>query len=221
MASKDGLSGDALTCVRGERLVFAELDFVVGPGELLLLRGPNGSGKSSLLRVMAGLLRPAAGQVAWDGADIRDDIEAHGRRLRYVGHLDAVKPILSVAENLSFWARLAGSDARGASARVEDALVCFGIERLANVPGRFLSAGQRRRLILAQLVAAAAPLWLLDEPTVGLDQGALAALRDLVGKHRASGGIVVAATHDAPLAEDCRVLEVAGFATKRPAAVPA
>lgn len=209
MAGKNGLSGNGLTCVRGERMVFAGLDFAVAPGEFLQLRGANGSGKSSLLRLIAGLLRPVVGTVAWDGVDVRTDIEAHRGRLRYVGHLDAVKAILSVEENLLFWARLADRD--GAPARVAAALERFGIARLVEVPGRFLSAGQKRRLILAQLIAAPTAVWLLDEPTVGLDQDALAALRAVIDEHRGQGGIVVAATHEAPLADDANTLEVASF----------
>ena len=211
MAGKDGLSGNGLTCVRGERLVFAGLDFAVASGEFLQLRGANGSGKSSLLRLIAGLLKPAAGTIAWNSVDVRTDIEAHRGRLRYVGHLDAVKPVLDVQENLMFWARLACGNGAEARPRLVAALARFGIARLAAVPGRFLSAGQKRRLILAQLVAAPAPVWLLDEPTVGLDQDALAALRDVVAEHRGQGGIVVAATHDAPLAGDATTLEVASF----------
>ncbi len=109
-------NGRRLTCVRGGRTVFADLDFAVSDGEALVLRGPNGSGKSSLLRLMAGLLPPAEGDVAWDGDAIGEDREAHGARLHYVGHLDAVKPALTVAENLSTWAVLRGADRSGVEA---------------------------------------------------------------------------------------------------------
>ncbi len=191
-----GFEGEGLACVRGERLVFAGLDFSVGPGEALLLTGPNGSGKSSLLRLMAGLLRPAAGRLAWDGAAIAGEPEGHRARLHYVGHQDPVKPMLTVRESVAFWSRLhAGGEADGDP--VSAALAQFGIDGLATIPGRFLSAGQRRRTNLARLLAAPAVLWLLDEPTVGLDDAAVAAFENAVARHRHAGGIVVAATHAA------------------------
>jgi heme exporter protein A len=152
----------------------------------LLLTGPNGSGKSSLLRLCAGLIAPEHGRLLWSGKPLEP--EEHRARLRYVGHLDAVKPVLSVAENLSFWARLTGGD-------ITEALQQIGLARLANLPARLLSAGQRRRLALARLALAPAELWLLDEPTVGLDRDGIALLANLVATHRARGGMVMAATH--------------------------
>ena len=187
-----GLSGKGLACVRGERVVFADLAFSVGPGEALLLVGPNGSGKSSLLRLIAGLLPPAAGMLAWNGVRVSEDPDAHRARLHYVGHADAVKPVLSVRENVEFWSRLRGAEVPHA---FDGALVHFGIEQIAAVPGRFLSSGQRRRTNLARLLAAPAKLWLLDEPAVGLDDDAVAALETAAHRHIAGGGIIVAATH--------------------------
>ena len=187
-----GFSGNGLACVRGERVVFCDLEFAIGPGESLLLAGPNGSGKSSLLRLMAGLLPPAAGNLGWNGANVSDDADAHRARLHYVGHADAVKPVLSVRENVAFWARLRGADDPNA---VDGALAHFGIEQIAAVPGRFLSSGQRRRTSLARLLAAPAKLWLLDEPAVGLDDAAMAALEAATKRHIAGGGVIVAATH--------------------------
>lgn len=182
-----------LVCVRGERIVFAALGFALEPGEALLLLGPNGSGKSSLLRLVAGLLRPAGGRLLWQGAAVADDPEAHRQRLCYVGHQDPVKPTLTVRENLVFWARLQGA----APAAVEPALQHFGLSALGEVPGRMLSAGQRRRLNLARLLVARASLWLLDEPTVALDKDAVAALEVVLAAHRADGGVVLLATHTA------------------------
>ena len=179
-----------MACIRGERPVFSRVSFRLAPGGALTLTGPNGSGKSSLLRILAGLLRPAGGTLAWDGAALEDDWAAHRRRLHYLGHLDAVKATLTVAENLEDWARL-----RGARAPEPGALAALGIEALADVPGRYLSAGQRRRLALARLVAAPAPLWLLDEPTVTLDADATARVAALIARHRAGGGMAVVATH--------------------------
>lgn len=186
-------AGAELTCVRGERTVFAGLNFALGPGGALVLRGPNGSGKSSLLRLMAGLLKPAAGAITWDTETVGRDPEAHHRRLHYVGHLDGLKSALTVAENLAFWAGLA--KASGGSGEVKAALARFGLDHLTEVPARLLSAGQRRRLALARAVATPAPLWLLDEPTVALDADSVAALERALGEHRAGGGMVVAATH--------------------------
>lgn len=187
--------GRDLMCIRGERHVFAGLGFAVAAGGALLLVGANGSGKTSLLRLMAGLLRPAAGGLSWAGAPIADDPEAHRERVRYVGHLDGVKPVLSARENLSFWAGLHGP------ASAEDlrrGLAAFTLEDLAEAPGRILSAGQKRRLALARLVASPGELWLLDEPTVGLDAAAQKCLAAAIAAHREGGGWVVAATH-APL----------------------
>ncbi len=185
-----GLAGRGLTCVRGERTVFSGLDFAVPPGGALVLRGPNGSGKSSFLRLIAGLLEPAAGIVAWNSAAVADDPDAHRARLRYVGHLDAVKPALTVAQNLAFWAGLHGR--RGTVAGALDRL---GLGHLADVPAQLLSAGQRRRLALARIVAAPAPLWLLDEPTVTLDDDGVGVVEALIAAQRANSGLVVVATH--------------------------
>ncbi|MBM3518237.1 MAG: heme ABC exporter ATP-binding protein CcmA [Alphaproteobacteria bacterium] len=189
------LTGDGLSCIRGERLVFADLSFRLDGGGALLIRGPNGSGKSTLLRLVAGLLPAAAGTLRWDDLDPRNDPQEHARRLHYVGHLDAVKPALSVAENLAFWIRLRGAPAGGEGA----ALARLGLEALFGLPARHLSAGQRRRLALARLAGAAAPLWLLDEPTVSLDEASVAALCAMIVAHRREGGMVLAATHG-PLA---------------------
>ena len=187
-------AGEDLACVRGERLVFRGLGFAVAAGEALVLAGANGSGKSSLLRLMAGLARPAAGLLSWDGVPVADEPEAHRARLLYVGHADPLKPALTVAENLAFWASLRAGR-RVADAVVTAALEAVGIGRLAGVPARYLSAGQRRRANLARLAASPVDLWLLDEPTTALDAAAGEALRRLVAAHRARGGMVVASTH--------------------------
>lgn len=184
--------GRSLQCRRGGRDVFVGLDFTLPAGGALLLTGANGSGKSSLLRLMAGLLRPASGALLWDGRPVAAEAEAHAARLHYLGHLDAVKPVLTVAENLTFWAAL-----RGGASAVDAALDAFGLTALAAVPGRLLSAGQRRRVALARLLAAPAELWLLDEPSVGLDQASVGRLAAAITAHRAQGGRVVVATHTA------------------------
>ena len=185
-----GLEGRALACRRGGRSVFRALDIRAAPGDLVVLRGANGTGKSSLLRVLAGLLEPAEGTLAWNGADIAEDPGAHRARIAFVGHNDALKPTLTLAEHLRFHAAL-----HDAADNCEAALAAFGLAPLARTPARFLSQGQRRRAALARLLAAPASLWLLDEPTNGLDAPSVEALARAVASHRAAGGAVVAATH--------------------------
>lgn len=180
-----GLRVDALSCARGGRLVLRDVAFAVPDGEVAILRGPNGAGKSTLLRALAGLL-PHAGLMEIDGRAA--DREARAELVAYAGHLDAVKPQLTVAENLAFWARVLGGAAR-------PALAAFGLERIADRPASLLSAGQRRRLGLARLLLAQRRVWLLDEPTVALDADAMVALLHAVRDHVAAGGVAVIATH--------------------------
>jgi len=182
------LRAEGLAAFRGERLVLHELNFSVAEGGALVLAGPNGSGKSTLLRLLAGLVRPVAGRLLWGEEDALADLPMHAARVAYVGHLDAVKPALTVAENLRFAARLAGG-------MVEDALAPLALGELAELPARMLSAGQKRRLALSRLALSRAPLWLLDEPTLGLDLASVARFGTLLAAHRARGGLVVAATH--------------------------
>ncbi|SFK26954.1 heme ABC exporter ATP-binding protein CcmA [Falsiroseomonas stagni] len=182
------LEGRDLACWRGERAVFAGLSFTLPPGGALLLVGANGAGKSSLLRLLAGLVPLAEGELLWQGQDALADRVAHAARLRYLSHQDALKPSLSARENLSFFARLWGGD-------VEAALEAVGLAELAELPARVLSSGQKRRLALARLALAPAALWLLDEPTVGLDTASVERLGVLLAAHRAAGGAVLAATH--------------------------
>lgn len=205
-------TGSKLTCVRGGRVVFAHLDFALAAGEALVLLGPNGSGKSSLLRVMAGLLKPYAGQLKWKGEPVSDEPEAHAGRTHYVGHHDAIKPVLSVAENLRFWARLHEPDAERAGQSVDNALARFGLSHLANIPGKMLSAGQKRRTNLARLLAAPSWLWLLDEPTTALDRASIKTFEAVMAEHRANGGMVVLSTHvdvDLPGARELHLDEFA------------
>ncbi|MDE0050826.1 MAG: heme ABC exporter ATP-binding protein CcmA [Rhodospirillales bacterium] len=179
-----------MACIRGERPVFSGVSFRLERGGALALVGPNGAGKSSLLRILAGLLKRADGTLEWDSAPIDENWAAHRGRLHYVGHLDAVKPTLTVAENLDGWARF-----RGAARAAPEALAALGIEDLADVFGRYLSAGQKRRLALARVLATPAPLWLLDEPTVTLDADAAARVEAMIAAHRAGGGMTIVATH--------------------------
>jgi heme exporter protein A len=182
------LRAEGLAAFRGERLVLRELNFSVPEGGALVLAGPNGSGKSTLLRLLAGLVRPFAGRLLWGEEDALADLPTHAARVAYVGHLDSVKPALTVAENLHFAAQLAGG-------MVEHALTPLALGELAELPARMLSAGQKRRLALSRLTLSRAPLWLLDEPTLGLDLASVARFGAVLTAHRAQGGLVVAATH--------------------------
>jgi len=185
------LTGHDLGCIRGGREVFAGVNFSVAAGEALAVTGRNGAGKTTLLRLIAGLLEPAQGRLELSGgaADASLAEQAH-----YLGHRDALKPALSVRENLEFWyAFLGGGDASIASTLA--ALDAVGLGGLIGLPAAYLSAGQRRRLAIARLVAAPRPIWLLDEPTAALDAASQERLAELMRSHLAGGGVIVAATH--------------------------
>lgn len=177
-----------LACHRGGRDVFTGLHFAVSSGEALTIRGRNGAGKSSLLRSIIGLVRIVRGKLTLEGGDSELSI---AEQAHYLGHLDALKPSLSVAENLRFWASFLGSG----SPAIEPALEAVGLGELADLPAAYLSAGQRRRLSIARLIAVKRPIWLLDEPTSTLDAGAQDRLAGLMGTHLAEGGLILAATH--------------------------
>jgi heme exporter protein A len=188
-----------LACQRGERLLFQSLDFDLAAGQAILLTGTNGSGKSSLLRLAAGLSRPNDGAFLWDGRPIAEEPDQHRRRVLYLGHADAVKAGLSVRENLRFWVDLAGLPKANVAAVIDAAVEQFDLAPLMDLPARFLSAGQRRRLALSRLMlqpAARQPLWLLDEPTNALDSAAQERLLDLLLRHLADGGLILLASHE-------------------------
>ena len=198
------LCGRGVTCVRGGRVVFAGLDFEAAAGEVLAVTGANGSGKTSLLRLIAGLLIPAEGAVALEGgeAELTLSEQAH-----YLGHRDALKPALSVMENLSFWRDYLGGEARDAG----ESLVAVGLDHAAHLPAAYLSAGQRRRLSLARLLTVRRPVWLLDEPTAALDVAGQELFAGLMRDHLGRGGLIVAATHG-PLGIETRELKIGGAA---------
>lgn len=182
------LAADTLTCIRGGRTVFAGLTFSVSSGEALTVIGRNGAGKSSLLRVIAGLVHLAAGSLSLTGGESEASV---AEQAHYLGHQDALKGSLSVRENLAFWIDFLG----GARGSLEDALAAVDLAPLAGLPAGYLSAGQRRRLSIARLVAVQRPLWLLDEPTSALDVQSQDRLADLMRAHLKGGGMIIAATH--------------------------
>jgi heme exporter protein A len=181
------LSGSDLACFRGGRQVLSGVSFVIEAGEALLVLGPNGVGKSTLLRLVAGLAPRSGGTLALEGGDAELSI---AEQTHYLGHLDALKPSLTVDENLTFWSRFLGGG-EGTQA----ALAAVGLAGIAQLPAAYLSAGQRRRLSIARLIIIKRPLWLLDEPTTALDAAAQAQLAGLMREHLAGGGLILAAAH--------------------------
>jgi heme exporter protein A len=198
------LLGRGVSCVRGGREVFSALDFEASSGEALAVTGPNGSGKTSLLRLTAGLLAVSGGSIGLEGgeAELTLPEQAH-----YLGHRDALKPALSVAENLIFWRDFLGGEPFDAG----KSLTAVGLEHAARLPAAYLSAGQRRRLSIARLLAVRRPVWLLDEPTNALDTAGQKLFAGLMRDHLAGGGLIIAATH-APLGVQARELRIGGTA---------
>jgi len=198
------LSGRQVSCIRGGREVFSGLDFEAAAGQALAVVGPNGSGKTSLLRLIAGLLAPAAGSLVLEGGDTELTLPEQSH---YLGHRDALKPALSVAENLSFWRDFLGGDAGD----LASCLATVGLGHAIHLPAAYLSAGQRRRLSIARLLVVKRPVWLLDEPTSALDTAGQELFAGVTRDHLAGGGIVIAATH-APLGIETRELRMGGIA---------
>ena len=185
------LTADNLACRRGDRVLFAGLSLSLAPGEALQVLGANGIGKSSLLRILAGLLRPFAGTVT---------------SLGIVGLIDerpALDPHLPLGDALAFWRRLDGP--------AGEALIRLGLTDLLDVPVRYLSTGQKKRAALARLIGQAAPIWLLDEPLNGLDRDAAALAQDLAAEHCASGGICVIASHQQFTLRDMKTVTLAEY----------
>jgi heme exporter protein A len=196
------LSGRGVRCTRGGREVFSGLDFDASGGEALAVTGANGAGKTSLLRLIAGLLAASGGSIDLAGGDGELTV---AEQAHYLGHRDALKPALSVQENLAFWGDFLGPGALGA----DPALVAVGLDHVAHLPAAYLSAGQRRRLSIARLLAVPRPVWLLDEPTSALDAAGQDMFAGLMTDHLRTGGLIVAATH-APLGVPAKELRIGG-----------
>ncbi|KKJ76034.1 hypothetical protein WH95_14780 [Kiloniella litopenaei] len=182
--------GEDLTCIRGGRTVFLGLNFSLSEGEALILEGPNGSGKSSLIRMLSGLVRPKLGKILWQQQDATKEPEIVQRHIHYIGHRNAIKPVLTVLENLAYWSGKTKDDPS-----LDDALDHFRMLPLKHTPANLLSSGQSRRLTLSRLLASERSVWLLDEPSVGLDVASVALLENVIQTHRSKGGSVIFATH--------------------------
>jgi heme exporter protein A len=179
--------------VRGERLLFSNVNFSMPPGTFLQVTGPNGSGKTSLLRIVCGLMAPENGEIRWQGANIRSLGEEYSRNFTYVGHRNGVKEELTALENLRIFSGLAGTDLSRDQA--QQALEQVGLTRRENLPARFLSEGQRRRSALARLITGNTPLWVLDEVLASLDAAAVDLVKSLIERHLNKGGMAIVATH--------------------------
>jgi heme exporter protein A len=198
------LSGRGVRCVRGGREVFSGLDFDAAAGEALAVTGANGAGKTSLLRLIAGLLATSGGSIDLAGGEGERTL---AEQAHYLGHRDALKPSLSVTENLSFWSDFLGPGAVATTA----ALAAVGLDHIAQLPAAYLSAGQRRRLSIGRLVAVSRPVWLLDEPTSALDAAGQNLFAGLMTEHLHHGGLIIAATHT-PLGIPARELRIGAAA---------
>lgn len=194
------LAGRNISCVRGGREIFSGLDFDVSAGEALTITGPNGAGKTSLLRLVAGLLALSGGAIDVEGGDAELTL---AEQAHYLGHRDALKPSLGVLENLTFWRDFLGGEVFDAG----ESLVAVGLDHAAQLPAAYLSAGQRRRLSIARLLAVRRPIWLLDEPTSALDASGQNTFAGLMSDHLGRGGLILAATH-APLEIPSRELRM-------------
>ncbi|KRB63036.1 cytochrome C biogenesis protein [Rhizobium sp. Root708] len=209
------LEATNLSALRGEDLIFAGVSFRLTSGEALVLTGKNGSGKSTLLRVVAGLLQQERGSVSF--TDSHGSVHPRvGEISHYLGHRNAMKSELTVAENLDFWRRFLGDTYDTPALSIDDAAEAVGLGGITHLPFGYLSAGQQRRFAFAKLLVAYRPVWILDEPTAALDTSGDRLFANLIEAHRQKGGIVLAATHQPLGLEDAQELRMAGFAHSGP-----
>jgi heme exporter protein A len=199
-----GLIVNKLAAMRGTRIIFRGLDLRIEGGHALTVVGPNGAGKTTLLRCIAGFLPPAHGTVTLAGGDEERSL---GEQCHYIGHMNGIKPALTVSANLGFFANFLGGAPEGTALAAER----LALAELEDIPAAYLSAGQKRRLGLARLICAPRPLWLLDEPAVSLDEASQRILAGMVAEHLAGGGIALAATHTALGWDGAEMLDLGAF----------
>ena len=199
---------DALSCMRGDRVLFDDLSFTLGEGELLHLKGRNGSGKTTLLRALAGLLLPVSGEIRWQGANIRSLREEYARHLLYLGHLNGIKGDLTAVENLRIGSILDGFTLD--EDRAWEVLGEIGLRGHEDLPSKHLSQGQKRRVALARLLVNQARIWILDEPFTALDVAAVELLQTVIHRHVGNGGMAIVTTHQevAMIGEHTRTIEL-------------
>lgn len=198
-----------LGCVRGGRTLFEGLSFSLNPGQGVVLTGPNGSGKTSLLRILAGFLAPASGSLIWAGDEAKNGFDLLPGYSHFLGHAQALKPFLTVRENLKFWQKILGGsgDLEGPSKKT-------GVSELLDFPVKFLSEGQRKRVNLARFLVEPLPIWLMDEPAAGLDNNGQQILGGLILEHLKKGGIFIAATHQELAIEGLKEVKLGQGASK-------
>lgn len=204
--NKPILEARAIRCVRGERELFSNLNLQVLAGECLHIRGENGVGKTSLLRILAGLSAPDAGQIFWDGQSIKEEVLDYHQKLLFLGHRDALKEDLSALENLRMYASIDGLEFTDELAL--HTLARFGLRGRENLPVNYLSAGQKKRVLMARMVIRRAQMWILDEPFNALDTHAVHDLQSVIADHLACNGSVVLTSHQAPSIANVKVLDL-------------
>jgi heme exporter protein A len=204
--SEDVLQAHMLSCVRGERMLFADLDLQVHAGECLHVCGENGVGKTSLLRLLTGLSKPESGEILWKGQAITLDPSQYHRDLLFLGHRDALKDDLTALENIQMYAAI--DDIALSQEQALSSLWNFGLRGREHLPVSFLSAGQKRRVLMARMATRQAKLWILDEPFNALDLNAVQALQTLIAQHLEQGGLVVLTSHQNIVIPHVKVLEL-------------
>ncbi len=200
------LEARQITCLRGERELFSHLSLEVLGGQCLHIRGQNGVGKTSLLRILTGLSAPEFGQILWNGQDIQGQTEEFHRQLLFAGHRDALKEDLTALENIQMYAAI-----DGVALPYEESLATlwrFGLQGREDLPVNCLSAGQKKRVLMARMLTRRAQLWILDEPFNALDTHAVGELQDLIQEHLANQGLVIMTSHQALSMPNVKVLDL-------------